>query len=299
MAEDTVNTFFIIFGIAIFMAILTYSIGDVNELKTVKDAFSIVEIKASYFYRILSSPCLNNQFGSENKVKNDKFIVDKNKINLLQSMSSGVPVLPCLFMPNAKYQIHIKDAETDEIWNFQNYQKSRRDECRRLTPDFDMVIQINDYSVPPPDPLAVPNLDIYRVGLMSVGIETYASEDELPDDVLCENVSAVPDNFVEGGNHNTIIDDKYEYLNNNCESNNCIKGPGQINATCQPAAYKYNKQADIPCEYDEECVSYKCKNRRCFPASPPARLVNCQPCLKNEECESGLCNNLHYCSNPP
>lgn len=299
MAEESINTFFIIFEIAIIMMLLVYSVGDANELKTVKDAFSVVGMKSSYFYRILSSPCLNNQMGSENKVKNDKFIIDKNKINQLRDTSSGIPVLTCLNMPYSKYQIHIKDIEKNEYWNFQNYQKSNRDKCQRIPPDYEMVIQINDNSVPTSNPLEVPNLDIYRVGLMSVGMETYASEDMLPDDIICENSAVAPDNFVAGHDYNTKVDDRYEYLSNKCESNNCIKGPGQANATCQPAGYKYNKQTDIPCDYDEECVSYNCKNRKCFDAPLPTKLVNCQPCLKDEECESGLCNKLHYCSDPP
>ena len=268
-------------GIILFIAFIIFSTVNVSDAEEIQDVFSDENLEIALFNNFLTVPCTNNNLGG--RVELRKFIVDQLRI----SSESDSATLSCVDIGNIKYRVDIKDLESKQRWTFSNYQPLAPE---KMNPDFDMIIQINTNSEPAKYEGGYILLDEYHTAILAANIETNTWTDKLQDEMFCDNKSE--DKTSIAGSDSNHISHIYKYTANNCLSENCIKGPGQANATCQTEECAYSKKSGDECSSDCECETFDCTDeQKCAAGSIPDKLILGQPCLGEFEdsCESEVC----------
>ena len=239
----------------------------------VSDTFSDFNIKRGYLSEIVSAPCLNDVILA--RPERRKYIFDPSNLDREQE---GIPTISCLNISTTKYRVYVKDMSTGDTWLFTNYMPSKYTYDTYKTPEIDQLIQIN-------------NNDRYNKALVSASFTLGEHTDKIPDEIFCERDPS--DREYISGSTLALIEAVYRYPDSSCNSSNCIKGPGQSYATCQPKDNTYDKTGS--CEKDQQCRSSKCEEGRCTTEAPPGKIQVGQLCMdipgltREETCETGYC----------
>ncbi|MEA3343030.1 MAG: carboxypeptidase-like regulatory domain-containing protein [archaeon] len=274
--EANMETIMIMIGVIALVVFIMYVYTSSGGEKDIVDKLTVQSTKIALFNNLLAAPCLNNDYKS--RVEMRKFIMDAKRLD----EESSTPLLSCMNLGNSKYRIDIKDLDSNNRWTFSNYQPITP---RAMDADFEMIVQVNANSIPGSDVL-----DQYHKAILTANIELDLETDKLQHEMFCD----------EGSEGKTITDGAepdinciYHYTTNDCETGNCIKGPGQANATCQLEYCTYDKEVDAECITDCECKTVNCVKSaddkyKCTGMIPPKLMLG-QPCKNNGNCLSDIC----------
>jgi len=279
--------------ISLIAVLILFMAGVSKSQSSIEDSFSDYNIMRSMMYEIVSAQCLNDIVIARSELK--KFIFDRSRLD--KEQKNG-PDISCLDLGKTKYRVYVKDLSgTGNVWIFSNYQPLVYERETYRTPDVEQLVQINDYTTPPISEDALIDFDKYKKGLVSASF-IIGSSGKLQNEMFCEGnttgrVFIIANNTFD---YFGSIKSSYYYPANNCMSGNCIKGPGQAYATCQPKANTYDNVSG-ECTSDYECKSSKCIGGACADpsTSAPKKLIAGQPCMSNEHmtlqesCVTGVC----------
>ncbi len=288
MAGETIQMIVIFITLSLLMFFLIFSMVSTSDEQQIQDILSEESLEIAMFNNYLTAPCTNNNLGDRVEIR--KFIVDQIRI----SSELNSATLSCLDIGNIKYRIDIKDLESRQRWTFSNYQPLI---IEKMKPDFDMIIQLNTNSEPVDEEFGYVLLDEYHTAILSANIETNTWTDKLQDEMFCDYKSEGKTTIA--GSELDHISHIYKYAVNNCFLENCIKGPGQANATCQPEECTYIKKSGDGCSNDCECETFDCTDeQKCAGGSIPDKLILGQPCLGElkDSCESEICETNRRCA---
>ncbi len=261
--NEIIETVFVFVGLLFLIGLFMFSIGNIAAEKDVQKLLSEQGIRFAIFNNLIAAPCTNNNYGDHIELR--KLIVD----SMQAEEESSTPPLTCVDIGNAKYRIDIKDLETNVRWTFSNYQPVTP---RPMSADFEMIIQINTNSTPAKYEYGYILLDEYHKAILTANIELDTSTEKLQNEMFCG----------EGPE---------------CASGNCIKGPGQANATCQDAECTYANFNGDACTRECECASSECPvDTKICTGIPPVKLLLGQPCTEDSDCISGICAINKRCS---
>lgn len=288
MAGETIEIIMALVLISVFVGYILYANINIMEEQYLQDLISDHDLKIALFNNFLAAPCTNNDYGDRIEIR--KLIVDKPRTEAESNSAS----LSCIDIGNIKYRIDIKDLQTGMRWTFSNYQPITP---VSMSPDFDMIVQVNTNSETPEEEEAYIVLDEYHTAILTASIDTHPYTDKLQYEMFCDEGSSGKETI--HGSASIPISHIYKYTTNNCESENCIKGPGQSNATCQDEICTYNRETDSQCTTDCECETFNCDetSSKCV-GSIPNKLILGQPCLGEyaDDCETGICAINKRCS---
>lgn len=267
------------------------------------DTFSEHNVKRTLIYDVVSAPCINDVVFARPELK--KFIFDRSR---LDKEKRGMPTISCIDLGTAKYKVYVRDLSIENLmWVYTNYVPLEYEYGTYKTPEVDMVVQINDYTTPPPSEDALIDFDRFKNALVSASFILSNNTDKLPNEIFCEGnpgerVFIIANDTLSA--YGTVMS-SYHYPDNDCVSGNCIKGPGQSYATCQPIENTYDLP-NGPCETDYQCMTFKCVSGNCLDESVAAnrvkKLIVGQPCMGNEfmtpvqSCITGYCKYRVTCA---
>ena len=278
MFNETVKSaIMIIISVLLLVAAAIIGRGNTAAMLAFENEISEESTATGIYYSTQALPCLSRNPETLDETK--RFVLDMELLDEEISLDYGC--LSCANYGAVKYWIGIYDLDDNSNqWTFKNFQPQEAD---FFMPDYGQIVALNDYSG-----------NKHRA-FIGVFVDLRDSLGKYPLDVFCTSTAEnEPDDFVSISNNDPVDDngygiaDAYQYPTNDCGSENCIKGPGQVSPTCQPGFYTYSKDAEANCNVNQECKSVLCIAGKCADRDPPAKLINGQPCSDNENCISGI-----------
>lgn len=278
MPNETHTSPFIIL-VLLILSVLAFILAQGNTLAIASFEKKISEesLSAGLYYSTQALPCLSRNLNALDETR--RFVLDEA---LLDAEIEDYGRISCASYGGVKYRLSIYDLDRKEKqWTFKNYQPLGED---KFLPRYGQIILVDSggalhraflsVEVDPPAEKAK------GIQLWMFCNSTAKSEpadfslifDTLPDD-----------------NKGRGVEDAYYYKTSNCETENCVKGPGQAIPTCQPPSCKYAKAGGDPCINDCDCKSASCSQStgQCVDRNQRP-LIAGQPCKKNIDCNSGL-----------
>ena len=286
MFNETVKSaIMIILCVILLVAAAIIGRGNTAALMIFENDISENSIAAGLYYGTQALPCLSKNPATIDETK--RFVLDTQILDAEQSSGNGQ--LSCADYGAVKYWIGIYDLDRKEgQWTFKNFQPLEED---TFMPRYGQVVVLKDYG------------EMHRA-FIGVYVDLKESSGKYPTEVFCNSTAeSEPDDFTSVVNLKPLddkgygVNDTYHYPTNDCESENCIKGPGQLIPTCQPTFHTYSKDTGAACYISAECKSVSCSGGTCANIDPPAKLINGQPCSKDADCISGICAHDKRCRN--
>ena len=274
MFNETVKAaIMIIICVLLLVAAAIIGRGNTAALMLFENEISEESLAAGLYYSTQALPCMSKNPKTLDETK--RFVLD---IQILDAeRSSGNGQLSCADYGAVKYWIGIYDLDREAgQWTFKNFQPIEED---LFMPRYGQVVVLEGYYT-----------ERHRA-FIGVYVEVEESSGGLPLEMFCNSTAeSEPDDFTSLVNLEPLddngygVNDAYHYPTNDCESENCIKGPGQLIPTCQPTFHTYSKDAGDSCLVDYECKSVSCIGGKCADIDPPEKLINGQPCSYDENC---------------
>ncbi len=273
MFNETIKSaIMIIICVLLLVAAAIIGRGNTAALMIFENDISEESIATGLYYSTQALPCMSKNPLTLDETK--RFVLDAELLD--KEISSNYGQLSCAGYGAVRYWIGIYDLEeSTNQWTFKNFQPQEDD---FFMPRYGQLVALNDYSG-----------NKHRA-FIGVFVDLKDSLGKYPLDVFCNSTAASePDDFASVVNLKPLddkgygVNDTYKYPTNDCESENCIKGPGQLIPTCQPAFHTYSKDAGADCYINQECKSFLCSGGKCA-GTPPEKLINGQPCSDDENC---------------
>lgn len=261
--------------VVFFLVALYFSKANTVTVQAFEKKVSEESLAAGLYYSTQALPCLSKNPDALDETK--RFVLDRAR---LDAEAENYGVLSCARYGEIEYWVGVYDLDRKEgQWTFRNFLPLEDDKTR---PSYGQIVLIDDGG------------KTHRA-FIGAYIGMPVAKGKLPLWVFCNSTAASePIDFTSILNVGSSTDkyeagDVYSYSTNNCETGNCVKGPGQARPTCQPKWYDYSKDAGDSCELKYECKSISCTGGKCDSVGAPRKLAEGQPCRQDSECASNKC----------